>query len=90
VKKTLVAEVMTTTVVTTGEAMPYRQLVALLYARGIGAVPVTGPGGQVLGVVSNADLTAKASGLPSGGAKPLLKRLRRGRERRKASARTAG
>jgi CBS domain-containing protein len=81
---------MTTRVVTAGEAMPYRQVVALLYAKGIGAVPVTGPAGQVLGVVSNADLTAKAACLSAGGARPLLGRGRCGRERRKASAGTAG
>ena len=39
-KRTLVAEVMTTPVVTAGEAMPFRDLAALLYARDIGAVPV--------------------------------------------------
>ena len=64
-KKTLVQEVMTTAVVTASVTTPYRHLVALLYAKGIGAVPVTGPAGQVLGVVSNSDLTAKAAGLPA-------------------------
>jgi CBS domain-containing protein len=88
VKRTLVSEIMTTPVVTAGEAMPCRQLAALLYAKGIGAVPVTGPAGQVLGVVSGADLTAKV-GLPAATAIPPLGRPLR-RERRKARARTAG
>ena len=39
-KRTLVQEVMTTPVVTAAEAMPFRDLAALLYARDIGAVPV--------------------------------------------------
>jgi CBS domain-containing protein len=90
VKRTLVREVMTTAVVTAGEAMPYRHLVALLYAKGIGAVPVTGPDRQVLGVVSGGDLTAKAAGLPAASASLRLERPRRCRVRRKASARTAG
>jgi CBS domain-containing protein len=77
-------------VVTADEDMPFRHLVALLYAKGIGAVPVTSPAGQVLGVVSNSDLTAKAAGLPAAAAGPQLERLRRRRERRKATARTAG
>ena len=63
-KRTLVDEVMTTPVVTAVEAMPFRHLAALLYASGIGAVPVIDPESRVLGVVSNADLTAKACGLP--------------------------
>ncbi len=36
-KRTLVAEVMTTPVVTATEAMPFRDLAALLYAKDIGA-----------------------------------------------------
>jgi CBS domain-containing protein len=64
VKRTPVREVMTTAVVTAGDDMPFRHLVAFLYAKGIGAVPVVAPAGQVLGVVSNADLPAKAAGLP--------------------------
>lgn len=89
-KRTLVQQVMTTAVVTAGEDMPFRHLVALLYAKGIGAVPVTSPAGQVLGVVSNSDLTAKAAGLPAATAGPQLERPRRRRERRKATPRTAG
>lgn len=42
--RTLVQEVMTTPVVTATEAMPFRDLAALLYARDIGAVPVVAPG----------------------------------------------
>jgi CBS domain-containing protein len=90
VKQTLVHEVMTTPVVTAGEGMPFRHLAALLYANGIGAVPVTGPAGQVLGVVSNADLAAKPAGLPGVTAGLRLECPRRRRERRKARARTAG
>jgi CBS domain-containing protein len=85
VKKTLVRDVMTTAVVTAGETMPYRHLVGLLYAGGIGAVPVIDPERRVLGVVSAADLAAKQAA--------TAKRLpcpRRRRERRKARARTAG
>jgi CBS domain-containing protein len=90
VKRTLVDEVMTTPVVTAVEAMPFRHLVALLYSSGIGAVPVIDPESRVLGVVSNADLTAKACGLPDPVAGPGLQLPGRRRERRKAMARTAG
>jgi hypothetical protein len=89
-EKTLVHEVMTTTVVTVGKAMPFRHLVTLLYAKGISAVPVTGPGGHVLGVVSNSDLTAKAAGLPAATVGPQLEFPRRRRERRKARAEDFG
>ena len=54
---------MTTPVVTATEAMPFRDLAALLYARDIGAVPVVAPAGQVLGVVSRPDLIPKTAGL---------------------------
>jgi CBS domain-containing protein len=89
VKRTLVREVMTTPVVTAGEAMPFRDLAALLYAKDIGAVPVIAVAGQVLGVVSGCDLTAKAAGLDTETGSRLESRSRR-RERRRARARTAG
>jgi len=89
-KRTLVNEVMTTPVVTAEETMPFRHLVALLYASGIGAVPVIDPERRVLGLVSNADLIAKACGLPAARSGPRLQLPRRRRERLKAIARTAG
>lgn len=88
-KRTLVAEVMTTPVVTAGEAMPFRDLAALLYAKDIGAVPVVAMAGQVLGVVSGSDLTAKAAGMATSTGLRLESRSRR-RESRRALARTAG
>lgn len=89
-KRTLVEEVMTTPVVTAGESMPLRHLMALLYARGIGAVPVTDHERRVLGVVSHADLILKAGGLPAAPAGPRLESGRRRSQRRTADARTAG
>ena len=56
-KRTLAREVMTTTVVTAGEAMPLRHLAGLLHASDIGAVPVTGPERRV----PDADLAARAA-----------------------------
>jgi CBS domain-containing protein len=84
VNKTLVEQVMTTPVVTAAEAMSFRDLVALLHASDIGAVPVVAMAGQVLGVVSRADLTAKTAGPPAGPLRPGSRR-----ERRRALARTA-
>jgi len=89
VKRTLVQEVMTTPVVTATEAMPFRDLAALLYAGDIGAVPVVAPTGQVLGLVSRPDLIPKAAGLATpAGLYPAFGPRRR--ERRRALARTAG
>ena len=45
--RTLVAQVMTTPVVTATEAMPFRDVAALLCARDIGAMPVVAPTGQL-------------------------------------------
>jgi CBS domain-containing protein len=81
---------MTTPVITAGQTMPLRHLTAILYASGIGAVPVTDPERRVLGVVSHADLILKAGGLLAAPAGPPLASGRRRRERRKAAARTAG
>lgn len=89
-KQTMVREVMTTPVITAEETMPLRHLMALLYASGIGAVPVTDPERRVRGVVSNADLIMKAGGLTAAPAGPPLAFGRRHRQRRKAAARTAG
>ena len=87
--RTLVEQVMTTPVVTAAEAMPFRDLAALLYARDIGAVPVVAPDGQLLGVVSRPDLIPKAAGLAAAaGLCPAFGSRRR--ERRRALARTAG
>jgi CBS domain-containing protein len=87
VKKTLVQEVMTTPVITGAGPMPFRALVALLYARDIGAVPVVTPAG-VLGVVSNHDLIAKPAGPPAVAGPRLTHRSRRCK--RRSLARTAG
>ena len=87
--RTLVAHVMTTPVVTATEAMPFRDLAALLYARDIGAMPVVAPTGQLLGVVSRPDLIPKVAGLAAAtGLYPGFGSRRR--ERRRAMARTAG
>ena len=85
--RTLVAQVMTTSVVTATEAMPFRDLVALLHARDIGAVPVVALAGQVLGLVSRPDLIPKAAELAPAGLRPASRASRR--ERRQAVARTA-
>ena len=79
---------MTTPVVTATEAMPFRDLAALLYARDIGAVPVVAPADQLLGVVSRPDLIPKTAGLAAtAGLCPGFGSRRR--ERRRALARTA-
>ena len=84
--RTLVREVMTAPAVTAGETMLFRDLVALLHASDIGAVPVVSPAGRVLGVVSRCDLIAKPAGLPAAGWPGSGQRRR---NRRRAGARTA-
>jgi CBS domain-containing protein len=79
---------MTIPVVTAAEAMPFRDLVALLHARDISAVPVVEPTGQVRGVVSRCDLIVKAAGLDTAAGPQPVSRARR-RNRRRALARTA-
>jgi CBS domain-containing protein len=66
VNRTLVQEVMTTPVVTATQAMPFRDLAALLYARDIGAVPVVASAGQLPGVGSRPDLIPETAGLAAG------------------------
>ena len=87
--RTFVAQVMTTPVVTATEAMPFRDVAALLYARDIGAMPVVAPTGQLLGVVSRPDLIPKVAGLAAATG-PCPGFGSRRRERRRAMARTAG
>jgi len=65
VKKTLVEQVMTTPAVTAAQAMPFRDLVALLHARDIGAVPVVATAGQVLGVDLAAQFFRRGPAIPS-------------------------
>ncbi len=55
----LASEIMTTDVATVGPDTPIAELVALLVARGISAVPVVS-GGQVVGIVSEGDLLHRA------------------------------
>jgi CBS domain-containing protein len=52
-------DVMTTGLASVGPDTPVAEIAQLLLARGIGAVPVLGPGGVPLGVVSESDLVAR-------------------------------
>lgn len=88
-KRTLVEQVMTTPVVTATGGMPFRDVVALLHARDIGAVPVIEPAGQVLGVVSRSDLIPKAARPATAAGLRLEYGPHHRRERRRARARTA-
>lgn len=84
-----VRDVMTADVVTVGEAAPYKEIVDTLAAKAVGAVPVVGDGGRVLGMVSEADLLHK---MEFAGLEPhvhLLERKRRRTARSKAAADTA-
>jgi CBS domain-containing protein len=54
-----VSSVMTSPVITAGTETPFKDVVDLLSANGISAVPVIGPHGGLVGVVSEADLLPK-------------------------------
>jgi len=54
-----VSSVMTTKVITVAPETPFKDVVAVLSGNGIAAVPVIGPGGGIVGVVSEADVLAK-------------------------------
>jgi CBS domain-containing protein len=79
---------MTTSVISVDEQTPYREVAEVLIHNRVSAVPVVSRSGEVVGVVSEADLALKveAAGEP-------LRRLRltrrRRSEQRKAGGRTA-
>src|SRR5262245_32808812 len=64
-----VASVMTTKVITVTPQTPFKDVVATLSGNGISAVPVVGPHGALIGVVSEADLLPKQEF--HGGADPI-------------------
>lgn len=74
-----VASVMTTTVITVTPETPFKDVVATLSGNGISAVPVVGPHGTVIGVVSEADVLPKQEF--HGGADPVPHRVPRRRTR---------
>ena len=59
-----VRELMTRDVATVGESAPLKEVARLMVERGVSGVPVVNSEGLVLGVVSEADLIAKAASRP--------------------------
>jgi CBS-domain-containing membrane protein len=78
-----VGDVMTTDVATVSEETPFREIVALLEERRVGAVPVVDGGNLVVGVVSEADLLPKMefAGRPRQSRLFESRRIRAARER---------
>jgi CBS domain-containing protein len=74
-----VASVMTTKVITVAPETPFKDVVTLLTTNDISAVPVIGPHGTVIGVVSEADVLPKQEF--HGGADPLPHGVARRRRR---------
>lgn len=84
-----VEELMTADVVTVGPDTPIREVAAVLVERGISGIPVVAHG-QLLGVVSEADILAKEKGRsPRGGALGRLLTMNGEAIRLKEDARTA-
>jgi CBS domain-containing protein len=59
----IVADVMTTNVVTVRPSTPLKEVAEILISRGISGVPVVDAEGRVLGVVSETDILAKERGV---------------------------
>lgn len=66
-----VREVMTTDVATVGVDTPFKELAALMARRRVSALPVLATGGQLAGVVSEADLLTKQEFQEDPEARPL-------------------
>jgi CBS domain-containing protein len=81
--------VMTSTVVTVTHAAPFKEIVEKLAKYGISALPVIGPGGGVVGVISEADLMLKEERTPEM-TRSLFEGRRRRRERTKMWGKVAG
>jgi len=82
-----VKDVMTSDVVTVGEAAGYKDIIAVMRARHVSAVPVLDAAGHLAGVVSEADLLLKEAGADALGGY-LVSTGRRG-EQAKAAGVTA-
>lgn len=65
-----VRDVMTEDVVSARTDTPFRELVRLLDANRVGAVPVVDDAGRILGVVSSSDLLVKEEGAPRPAPRP--------------------
>jgi CBS-domain-containing membrane protein len=83
-----VQDVMTRDVASVPPDASYREVVDLLIDRGVSAAPVVDAGGQVLGVVSEADLLHKVEAVGAQERRRIIRPSRRAME--KAHAATAG
>ena len=59
----VVADVMTSTVVSVRDDSPFKQIIGALTEAHVSALPVVDPDGHVLGIVSESDLLAKVAGV---------------------------
>ena len=84
----VVADVMTTTVVSVTDDTPFKQIIEALADAHVSALPVVDADGHVLGIVSESDLLAKVAGVGRG-APPLSGDSTEPHPRRKADAETA-
>jgi len=89
-RRWLVGDVMTKDVVTVTADTPYKEVVERLTAHAVSAVPVVADDGQVVGVVSEADLLHKMEFVGAGSPARFLERKRRRGARAKSTAELAG
>src|SRR3954451_12788552 len=88
-RRTTVAEVMATDVVTAPPEASFTQLAQLLHGGGVRAVPIIDPTGVEVGVVSEADLMASAALPDTGPGRWRARHVRRDQPEAKAGATTA-
>jgi CBS domain-containing protein len=88
-KRHIVADVMTSPASSVAESTTYHDIIDVMVAHNISAVPVVDANGSVVGVVSEADLLHKMEFAGSGPARRLIERKRVRDGRRKAAATVA-
>jgi len=85
----VVADVMTSTVVSVRDDSPFKQIIEALTEAHVSALPVVDPDGHVLGIVSESDLLAKVAGVGRPAPHPSADTTETPRAHRKAEAETA-
>ena len=88
-RRTTVAEVMATDVITASPDASFAHLARLLHGAGVRAVPIVDSAGVLLGVVSEADLMASAALADTGPGRWRARHIRRDQPEAKAGAQTA-
>ena len=88
-RRTTVADVMASDVITASPEASFAELARLLHGAGVRAVPIIDPAGVLIGVVSEADLMASAARPDTAPGRWRARHIRRDQPEAKAGATTA-